>query len=88
MKIIFVIFAVLISMPFTCLPSELIPTSMFCSTDNPDFKGFYQDFPKCRRNVPYWIKKEVYRIHRIPPEEHHLYTIDHVFHYSVVDLII
>jgi len=51
---------------------------MLCTESDPDFKEIWHGFPKCNRNVPYWVRSWIYEQYDIPDSERHLYTIDHV----------
>ena len=82
-KIIIILFAFVL-FPLSLHSAQLnFNTNRFCNDYDPDFMDYYQNFPKCRRNVPRWLKTQIYREYGIPDCDRHLYTIDHCIALSV-----
>lgn len=66
-----------LSFPF--VPDPKMTTGSLCDPDNPDFERYrYKErIPYCRRNVPTWMKNEVYRRYGVSLRCKSEYTIDH-----------
>ncbi len=66
-----------LSFPF--VPDPKMTTGSLCTPDNPDFERYrYKErIPYCRRNVPTWMKNEVYRRYGVSLRCKSEYTIDH-----------
>jgi len=78
MNKIIILLAAFVLFPLNCLAISVPNRNMLCTEYNPDFKHYWKGFPKCNRNVPRWVKTQLYYENGIPECDRGKYTIDHI----------